>query len=117
MQVVLASVGLVALVCGLALVATAKGVGSEEISALEKGPSFPAKGHSRALGTEHLSPDTLAVLKDQKTVDTLATKLKAAQEKLGSMTMRQLVAMKRQSLRAKTSKLSQTSATKTKVRG
>jgi hypothetical protein len=83
--------------------------GTGEISTLSDG--HHSKGHARKIAGRkeklHLAPQTLAVVKDQKVVDSLAAKLQKAQEKLGSMVMRQLAEMKKESLESKTSKLSQ----------
>jgi len=65
----------------------------------------------------NLAPQTLAVVKDQRVVDSLAAKLQKAQEKLGSMAVRQLAEMKKESLESKTSELAQQDkAPATKVR-
>lgn len=95
------------------------GVG--EISTLSDGHVAPAKGQAKKIDGRkeklHLSPDTLAVVKDQKVVDSLSTRLQKAQEKLGSMAMRQLAEMKKESLESPTSELSQQKESRTaKVR-
>jgi len=85
--------------------------GTGEISALSDGHVAHAKGHAKKIAGRktklHLAPQTLAVVKDQKVVDSLAAKLQKAQEKLGSMAMKQLAEMKKESLESKTSELAQ----------